>query len=57
MDIGMLQLFNSNQRTKEEWVQLIQGADERFEFVGAEQPKGAVRWIIVATCSESKDDA
>lgn len=52
----MLQLFNSNQLTKEEWVSLLRDADERFEFVGAEQPKGAVRWIIVARWSGSKDD-
>lgn len=48
MDIGMLQLLNSSQRTEEEWPALFQRADSRFRYVGAYQPPGAVRWMIEA---------
>ncbi|KAI9703100.1 MAG: hypothetical protein M1820_005972 [Bogoriella megaspora] len=48
MDLGMLQLLNGQQREIHEWPELFRRADPRYHYVGAYQPKGAIRWIIEA---------
>ncbi|KAH8879499.1 S-adenosyl-L-methionine-dependent methyltransferase [Thozetella sp. PMI_491] len=48
LDIGMLQLLNSQQREMHEWAVLFSRADSRFRYLGAHQPPGAIRWIIEA---------
>ena len=48
MDVGMQQLLNAQQREMHEWPELFRQADPRFQYVGAYQPPGAMRWIIEA---------
>lgn len=45
-DIIMMALHNSQERTLEEYQQLVTGADARLRFVGCSQPEGSVLSFI-----------
>ncbi len=44
----MLAVFNSRERSLDDWKQLFQEADSRFEFVRVEEPRGSALAIIEA---------
>lgn len=49
LDLCMMGMFNSNERTVEEWKEIFTLADERFKFLGARRPvEGSLLWIIEA---------
>ena len=48
MDLTMLELQNSKERELDDWKALFNEADERFEFLGGEQPAGSRLWILRA---------
>lgn len=48
LDLCMLGMFNSKERTVEEWEGLFKEADPRFSFKYAKKPEGSLLWIIEA---------
>jgi O-methyltransferase domain len=48
LDLCMMAMFNSKERTVEEWKALFQEADPRFRFLSAKRPEGSLLWIIEA---------
>lgn len=48
LDLCMMAMFNSKERTVEEWEGLFQIADRRFRFLGAKRPSKSLLWIIEA---------
>ncbi|MCJ1432481.1 hypothetical protein MMC27_001838 [Xylographa pallens] len=46
MDIGMLTIFNAQERDRDEWISLFKRADERFKFVSIDHPEQANLSII-----------
>jgi hypothetical protein len=48
LDLCMMAMFTSKERTVEEWAGLFQAADTRFKFVGARKPESSLLWIIEA---------
>jgi hypothetical protein len=46
LDLCMIAMFNSKERTVEEWAALFQKADPRFKFLGAKKPDESLLWII-----------
>ncbi|KAM7182880.1 S-adenosyl-L-methionine-dependent methyltransferase [Rhypophila sp. PSN 637] len=48
MDLCMAELFNSHERELDDWANLFELADSRFEFKGAHQPDGSEMSLIVA---------
>ncbi|KAF2443247.1 S-adenosyl-L-methionine-dependent methyltransferase [Karstenula rhodostoma CBS 690.94] len=48
LDLCMLAMFNSKERTVEEWEGLFKEADPRFAFQYARKPEGSLLWIIEA---------
>ncbi|GME52363.1 O-methyltransferase [Neofusicoccum parvum] len=49
LDTCMLGVFNSNQRTEQEWQDIFAMADKRFKFLGVRRPtQFALLWIIEA---------
>ena len=47
MDLCMLAMFNSKERTVGEWKDLLKSASDGFKFLGAKKP-GGLLWIIEA---------
>lgn len=48
LDLCMMAMFNSKERTVEEWKALFHEADPSFRFLGAKRPEGSLLWIIEA---------
>jgi 6-hydroxytryprostatin B O-methyltransferase len=48
LDIHMLTALNSKERTAEDWVALLNGADERLTLNAINQPPGSVFAVIEA---------
>jgi hypothetical protein len=48
LDLCMMSMFNSKERTVEEWAGLFGKADGRFRFMGAKKREGSLLWIIEA---------
>ena len=48
LDLCMMTMFNSKERTVEEWERLFRTADGRFRFLGATRPRESLLWIIEA---------
>ncbi|KAI1759594.1 S-adenosyl-L-methionine-dependent methyltransferase [Hypoxylon sp. FL1150] len=48
LDIGMQQLLNAQQREMHQWPELFRRANPGFQYIGANKPAGAMRWIIEA---------
>ena len=46
MDVGMLTIFNAQERDRDEWISLFKRADERFKFVSIDHPERANLSII-----------
>ena len=46
MDIGMLQLLNSQQRDADEFKELLAKADPRFRLVEIRKPPGGMQSIV-----------
>ncbi|MCJ1246594.1 hypothetical protein MMC30_003803 [Trapelia coarctata] len=46
MDVVMLMLLNAQERDEVQWANLFRRADERFRYLGARRPEGAVLSII-----------
>ena len=48
LDLCMMTMFNSKERTVEEWEGLFRMADGRFRIRGAERPRVSLLWVIEA---------
>ena len=48
LDLCMMAMFNSKERTVEEWEGLFAEADPRFKFLGARRPGESLLWIMEA---------
>ncbi|KAF2742529.1 O-methyltransferase [Sporormia fimetaria CBS 119925] len=52
LDLCMMAMFNSKERTVEEWAGLFTEADPRYKFVSAKKPEGSLLWIIETVWQE-----
>lgn len=43
----MMTLFNSREREKDDWIQLLRDADIRFQFVDARRPEVGTMGLIL----------
>ncbi|KAI0381216.1 S-adenosyl-L-methionine-dependent methyltransferase [Hypomontagnella monticulosa] len=48
MDLTMTELQNAHERELQDWKELFELADPRFQFLWGKQPAGANLWLIVA---------
>ena len=53
-DLGMLELLNAKERDATEWVQLLESADKRFQFIGITTPPGSKFSFIEAQWQAGK---
>ncbi|KAG8526452.1 uncharacterized protein KY384_000045 [Bacidia gigantensis] len=62
MDMAMLEFHNGKERDREDWVNLLQRADERFCIVNVRQPPGSrlsfieVRWDVQSNGPGHQED-
>lgn len=54
MDLTMMEMQNSKERELEDWENLFQEADARFEFKGGFQPSGSNLWILEVEWNPAK---
>lgn len=55
-DLTMRQVFNSKERTLDDWEQLIEGSEKRLKIQSVEQPQQSHMSLLVVTLRDFKED-